>query len=55
MSNVNPVDRLSLTQRLRKAIQAVTDDAEDTFHTGLDQGLRDKVRDIIYPHGAFLT
>src|SRR5450755_5081723 len=42
MPDMDPVDRLSLAQRLGQAVQAVTDHAEDALHTSLDQCFRDE-------------
>jgi len=50
MPDMDPVDRLSLAQRLGQAVQAVTDHAEDALHTSLDQCFRDEIGDIIDRH-----
>src|ERR1700722_3641255 len=50
--NMDPVDRLSLAQRLGQAVQAVTDHAEDALYTGLDQCFGDEVGDIVDWHGG---
>ncbi len=52
MPDVNPVDRLSLAQRIGEAIQAVADHAENALDAGLGQRLRDKVCDIVDLHVA---
>ena len=52
MPDMNPVDRLSLAQRIGEAVQAVADHAEDALDAGLRQRLRDKVRDIVDLHIA---
>ena len=52
MPDVNPVDRLSLAQRVGEAIEAVADDAEDALDAGLRQRLCDKVCDIVNLHVA---
>ncbi len=52
MPDVNPVDRLSLAQRVGEAIEAIADHAEDALDAGLGQRLRDKVCDIVDLHAA---
>ena len=52
MPDMDPVDGLSLAQRLGQAVQAVTDHAEDPLHAGLDQCFGDKVGDIIHWHDS---
>ena len=52
MPDMNPVDRLSLAQRIGEAVQAIPDHAEDALDTGLGQRLRDKVCDIVDLHVA---
>ena len=50
MPDVDPVDRLSLAQRVGEAVEAVADHAEDALDAGLGQRLRDEVRDIVDLH-----
>ena len=52
MPDVNPVDRLSLAQRVGEAIEAVAYDTEDALDAGLRQRLHDKVSDIVNLHTA---
>jgi hypothetical protein len=50
MPDMDPVDRLSLAQRLGQAIQAVTNHAEDALYPGLGQCFGDEVGDIFNCH-----
>jgi hypothetical protein len=54
MPDVNPVDRLSLAQRVGEAVQAVPDHAEDALDAGLGQGLCDKVGNILASHDGLV-
>ena len=54
MPDVDPVDRLSLAQRVGEAVQAVADHAEDALDAGLGQGLCDKVGDIVASHDGLV-
>ncbi len=55
MPDVNPVDRLSLAQRVGEAVEAIADHAEDALDAGLGQRLRNKVCDIVDLHAAILS
>ena len=50
MTDMDPVDCLSLSKRLGQAVQAVADHAEDTFYAGLNQCFGDQVGDIFDCH-----
>ena len=50
MPDMDPVDGLSLAQRLGQAVQAVTDHAEDPLYAGLNQRFGDQVGDVIDWH-----
>ena len=52
MPDVNPVDRLSLAQRVGEPVEAVADHAEDALDASLGQCLCDKVCDIVDLHVA---
>ena len=52
MPDVNPVDRLSLAQRVGEAVEAIADHAENALDAGLGQRLRDEVCDIVDLHAA---
>jgi hypothetical protein len=52
MPDVNPVDCLSLPQRVGEAVEAIADHAEDALDAGLGQRLCDEVRDIVDLHVA---
>jgi hypothetical protein len=51
VSNVDPLDRLSLAQRLSQTVQAVADYTEDALYPGLSKRLGDEVCYILDLHG----
>ena len=52
MPDVNPFDVLAFVQRLREAVQAVSDNAEDALNACLGQCFRDEIGDVFDPHDA---